>query len=382
MSWQKAVFALEDGSVFEGRAFGAKKTVVGEVVFNTAMSGYQEAITDPAYFGQILSMTAVEVGNYGVNSADSESDGVKVAGLVVREVSPIPSNWRSEMSLQEYLEKQGVPAISGVDTRAITRKIRDAGTMKACLSTEGISGEEALEKARAWAGLEGVDCVKEVSCKAPYDVDFDETCVPFTVNGTVMGTFERTTPTFKCAAIDFGAKQSMFKKLAFAGFDVRVFPANATAEMIDEFKPDCVFLSSGAGDPSAVKYAHDCVAKLVKKYPTLGVGMGLQIIAHAIGAKTYKLKFGHRGGNHPVKNLEADKVSITAQNHSYAADAKSLEDAGAIVTELNLNDNSVEGFRLKDLPVFAVQYYPEAMPEPIDADTLFTKFYKMVKSAK
>lgn len=374
-----AILALEDGSVFRGRAFGAKKTVVGEAVFNTSMTGYQEVLTDPSYFGQIVTMTAVEVGNYGVNKADEESDGIKVKGFVVREVSPIPSSWRSEQSLQEYLEKGGVPAISGVDTRAITKKLRSVGAMKACLSTEGISPEEAVAKARGWEGLVGVDYVKEVSCKAPYKFDVDgEILKPFTVEGTTLYNFKRTTPLFKCAAIDYGAKTSIFKRLAFHGFDVTVFPADTPAEKIVEFSPEAVFLSNGPGDPSAVHYAHECVSKLIRKYPTFGICLGHQIITHAIGAHTYKLKFGHRGGNQPVKNLETGIVSITSQNHGFAADAKSVENAGAIVTEINLNDNTVEGLRHKDLPVFSVQYHPEAAPGPNDADRLFADFHKLV----
>lgn len=374
-----AILALEDGSVFRGRAFGAKKTVVGEAVFNTSMTGYQEVLTDPSYFGQIVTMTAVEVGNYGVNKADEESDGIKVKGFVVREVSPIPSSWRSEQSLQEYLEKGGVPAISGVDTRAITKKLRSVGAMKACLSTEGISAKEAVAKARGWEGLVGVDYVKEVSCKAPYKFDVDgEVLKPFTVEGTTLYNFKRTTPLFKCVAIDYGAKTSIFKRLAFHGFDVTVFPADTPAEKIIEFSPEAVFLSNGPGDPSAVHYAHECVSKLIRKYPTFGICLGHQIITHAIGAHTYKLKFGHRGGNQPVKNLETGIVSITSQNHGFAADAKSVENAGAIVTEINLNDNTVEGLRHKDLPVFSVQYHPEAAPGPNDADRLFADFHKLV----
>lgn len=378
--FQTAILALEDGSVYKGRAFGAKKTVVGEAVFNTSMTGYQEVLTDPSYFGQIVTMTAVEIGNYGVNKADEESDGIKVRGFVVREVSPISSSWRAEQTIQEYLEKGGVPAISGVDTRAITKKLRSVGAMKACLSTEGISAEEAVAKARGWAGLVGVDYVREVSRKTPCKFDWsDEMLKPFTVEGTSLYKFERTKPVFKCAAIDYGAKTSIFKKLAFHGFDVTIFPADAPAEQIEEFAPDALFLSNGPGDPSAVSYAHKCVSRLIKKYPTFGICLGHQIITHAIGAKTYKLKFGHRGGNQPVKNLETGIVSITSQNHGFAADAKSIENAGGIVTEINLNDETVEGLRLKDYPVFSVQYHPEAAPGPNDADPLFENFHELVK---
>lgn len=379
MSEKRAILALEDGSVFTGKAFGASKTVVGEAVFNTSMTGYQEVLTDPSYFGQIVNMTSVQIGNYGVNPEDDESDGVKVSGFVVRDVSPISSSWRATQTIQQYLENAGVPAISGVDTRAITKKIRDAGAMKACLSTEGISAEEAVAKAQGWAGLVGVDYVKMVSCKKPYHFDLsDEELKPFTVCGTKLYNFQRRKPLFKCAAIDFGAKTSIFKRLAFNGFDVTVFPAATSAEEISEFGPQCLFLSNGPGDPSAVDYAHKTVAALIKKYPTFGICFGHQVITHAIGAKTYKLKFGHRGGNQPVKNLESGLVSITSQNHGFAADAKSVENAGGIVTEINLNDNTVEGLRHKDLPVFSVQYHPEAAPGPNEAAKLFADFYDMV----
>ncbi len=376
---RRAILALEDGSVYKGRAFGASKTVVGEAVFNTSMTGYQEVLTDPSYFGQIVAMTAVEIGNYGVNPDDAESDGIKVAGFVVRELSPIASSWRSQMELGEYLENGGVPGISGVDTRAITKKIRSAGAMKACLSTEDISPEEAIERARSWTGLVGVDYVKEVTRKARESFPFDDSCKPFTVVGTSLYGSERKMPLFKCAAVDYGAKKSIFKKLSFHGFDVTVFPATVSAEEILEFKPDCLFLSNGPGDPSAVPYAHECVGKLIHSLPTFGICFGHQVLAHAIGAHTYKLKFGHRGGNQPVKNLETGRVYITAQNHGFAADAKSVENAGGIITEINLNDDTVEGLRHKDLPLFSVQYHPEAAPGPNDADVLFREFYDMTK---
>jgi len=377
---KSGVFALEDGSVFRGRAFGATKTFVGEAVFNTSMTGYQEVLTDPSYFGQIVSMTAVEIGNYGINMSDEESDGVKVSGFVVRELSPIVSSWRSEMSIEEYLLKNAIPGVSGVDTRAITKKLRSSGVMKACISTENLSDDEAVAKARGGEGLVGVDYVKEVSCKKPFHFDVEKYDIkPFTVQGTKLYNFERQTPLFKCAAIDYGAKRSIFKRLSFHGFDVTVFPAGTPAEQIADFDPQCVFLSNGPGDPSAVEYAHKCVAKLIQKYPTFGICFGHQVITHAIGAKTYKLKFGHRGGNQPVKNLETGVVSITSQNHGFAADADSIENSGGIVTEINLNDNTVEGLRHKDLPVFSVQYHPEAAPGPNDADRLFTDFYYYVQ---
>lgn len=375
-----AVLAFEDGSVFKGYAFGSEKTVCGEGVFNTSMTGYQEVLTDPSYFGQIVTMTAVEVGNYGVNKDDNESCGVKVRGFVVKNLSPISSSWRSEQTLDEYLKDNGVPGIYGVDTRAITKKLRSSGALKACLSTEGISEDEAVEKARSWEGLVGKDYVREVSVKEPFHFDCAKFDIkPFTVEGTALYNFDRKEPLFKCAAIDYGAKLSIFRRLSFHGFDVTVFPADAPAEAIMEFGPQCVFLSNGPGDPAAVTYAHKTVAKLIEKYPTFGICFGHQVVAHAIGADTYKLKFGHRGGNQPVKNIETGRVSITSQNHGFAADAKSVENRGGIVTEINLNDNTVEGLRHRDLPVFSVQYHPEAAPGPNDADRLFADFYYLVQ---
>lgn len=383
MGMGRAVLAFEDGSIYKGRAFGALKTIAGEAVFNTSMTGYQEVLTDPSYFGQIVTMTAVEVGNYGVNKADEESDGVKVFGFVVRELSPVSSNWRSEMSLENYLEKSGVPGISGVDTRAITKKIRKVGAMKACLSTDGISDAEAVERARNWSGIVGADYAKEVTCKATYKFDaVDGELEPFTVPGTSLYNSKRRFPLFKCAAVDFGAKRSIFKRLSFHGFDVTVFPASASGEEILESSPECLFLSNGPGDPSALTYAHKTVSKLMKKLPTFGICLGHQIITHALGARTFKLKFGHRGGNQPVKNTETQRVSITSQNHGFASDAASVENAGGIVTEINLNDGTVEGLRHKDYPVFSVQYHPEASPGPNDADVLFSDFYDFVKRIK
>ncbi len=378
---RKAILALEDGSVFVGRAFGASKTVVGEVVFNTSMMGYQEVLTDPSYSGQIVAMTAVEVGNYGINGEDNESDSIKLSGLVVREVSPLASSWRSTMTIQEFLESAGIPAISGIDTRAIVTKIRDNGVMKACLTTEGISAEEAIEKAKDFSGLEGVDFAKELTCKASYK--FEEDSTPFTVVGTNLKTLSsaiKPEKLLKCAAIDFGVKRSLLLKLANSGFDVTVFPATVTASEIEAFAPDCVFLTSGAGDPSVADYAHKTVAELMKKFPIFGVDFGMQVLACAMGAKTYKMKVGHHGGNQPVRNLEAEIVSITAQNHLFAVDAQSLEAVDGVVTEINLNDNSVAGLRHKSLPVFGVQFIPDAGNDTHECTKYFKKFYDIVSN--
>jgi len=374
-----AILALEDGTVYRGRAFGAAKTVVGEAVFNTSMSGYQEILTDPSYFGQIVTMTAPMIGNYGVNEEDLESDGPKAAGFVVRELSPIVSSWRATTDLGSWLAKAGIPGIEGVDTRALTKKLRVVGVMKACLSTEDITDAEAVRRAKEWKGLVGVDFVKEVTCKAPYrlaEKRADDGL--FTVPGTTLYKAKTGRTVYKVAAYDFGAKTSIFRRLRHAGFDVHVFPATTPAADVRKIKPDAVFLSNGPGDPAALGYAHAAVADLIKDYPTFGICLGHQIITHAIGASTYKLKFGHRGGNQPVKNSETDTVSITAQNHGFASKPEELAKCGAIVTELNLNDNTVAGLRLKDKPVFSVQYHPEAGPGPNDADKLFDAFYEVV----
>lgn len=375
-----AVLAFEDGTVYRGKPFGAKKTVLGEAVFNTSMMAYQELLTDPSNYMNILVMTFVEIGCYGINCEDSESASIKASGLVVAGDCEIPSNWRSRMSLGKYLEKNGTPGISGVDTRTITRKIRMNGSLKACLSTDGISDEEAVRLAREWRGIDGANFLKDVSCKSAYHFDDSpENIKPFELGGVHINTRPRTLPLFKCAAVDYGIKKSLLSSLAYSGFDVTVFPAGASAEEILEFAPNCVFLSSGAGDPSAAPEAAKTAAKLMEKLPMFGVGFGHQVITHALGAKTYKLKFGHHGGNYPVRNLETGKVKITTQNHSFTADAKSLENAGAVATEINIEDNSVEGLRHKDLPVFSVQYHPESAPGGAGSPYPFDIFYEIVK---
>lgn len=375
-----AVLAFEDGTVYRGKPFGAKKTVLGEAVFNTSMMAYQELLTDPSNYMNILVMTFVEIGCYGINGEDSESDSIKASGLVVAGDCEVPSNWRSRMSLGEYLEKNGIPGISGVDTRTITRKIRMNGSLKACLSTDDISDEEAVRLAKAWCGIDGSNFLKDISCPKAYHFDDSaENIKPFELGGVHINTKPRTLPLFKCAAVDYGVKKSLLSSLAYSGFDVTVFPSGASAEEILEIAPQCVFLSSGAGDPSAAPEAAKTAAKLMEKLPVFGVGFGHQVITHALGAKTYKLKFGHHGGNYPVRNLETGKVKITSQNHSFAADAKSLENTGAIVTEINIEDNSVEGLRHKDLPMFSVQYHPESAPGGAGAPYPFDVFYELVK---
>ena len=376
-----AILALEDGSVFHGRAFGAMATLTGEAVFNTSMTGYQEILTDPSYYGQIVAMTFPEIGNYGVNTNDVESDTPKCAGLVIRKLSPVVSNWRATEALGPYLARHGLPGIEEVDTRAITKKLRVHGVMKACLSTEGISSKEAVRRACEWEGVSGRDFVREVSCRQTST--FAAQTTPFTVPGTQLAKPRAERAIYRIAAYDFGAKASIFKNLKEAGFEVNIFPATTSASQIRKHNPDGIFLSNGPGDPAALTYAHEAVRELIDAgYPIFGICLGHQIISHAIGARTYKLKFGHRGGNQPVKNIENGRVSITAQNHGFAATAESVEKAGAIVTELNLNDNTVAGLRLRDKDVFSVQYHPEAGPGPNDAGYLFEKFYQMVAASK
>ncbi|MDR2676291.1 MAG: glutamine-hydrolyzing carbamoyl-phosphate synthase small subunit [Opitutaceae bacterium] len=384
-TYKPGILALEDGSVFHGRAFGADATVAGECVFNTSMTGYQEILTDPSYFGQIVTMTAVHIGNYGVNAEDAEDDAPRVSGFVVREASPIVSNWRSELSLEACLRKHGIPGLAEVDTRAITKKLRVTGSMKCCLSTLPLADGEAVARARAWQDMAGSDYVKFVSCKAPYawsgsdPANYNKAFLPA---GTTLNAPAPPARRHRVAAFDFGAKHSIFRKLVRHGFDVQVFPATASAGQIREHKPDAVFLSNGPGDPAALPYLHKMVADLLPDFPVFGICLGHQLITHALGGTTFKLKFGHRGGNQPVKNLETGKVSITAQNHGFATDPESIVRGGAKVTEINLNDGTVEGLRHTELPVFSVQYHPEAAPGPSDADPLFVDFHNLTTARK
>ena len=380
-----AILALEDGSIFRGRAFGSSATVSGECVFNTSMTGYQEILTDPSYFGQIVTMTAVQIGNYGINEADNEAVAPKASGFVVRELSPVVSNWRSRLSLGDYLARHGIPGISEIDTRALTKKLRVDGAMKCCLSTLPISDEEAVRLARSWRDMAGSDYVREVTTREPYLWKADEPAnhnTTYLPVGTTMNAPGVPARKFRVAAFDYGAKFSIYRKLVNHGFEVQVFPATAEAAQIREHRPDAVFLSNGPGDPAALPYIHRTVTNLLPDFPIFGICLGHQMLTHALGGKTFKLKFGHRGGNQPVKNLETGRVSITAQNHGFATDPKSLEQRGARITEINLNDQTVEGLRHNTLPVFSVQYHPEAAPGPNDADPLFTDFYRLVEARK
>ena len=380
-----AVLALEDGSIFRGLAFGADATIAGECVFNTSMTGYQEILTDPSYFGQIVTMTAVQIGNYGISPEDTESAAPKASGFVVRELSPIVSNWRSRLSLGDYLRQNGIPGISEIDTRTLTKKLRVDGAMKCCLSTLPITDAAAIQRAKSWQDMAGADYVKDVTCTEPYiwsssePANYNASYLPV---GTTMNAPGAPEKKFRVAAFDYGAKHSIYRKLVNHGFEVQVFPATATHEQVREHQPDAIFLSNGPGDPSALPYIHKTVTALLPDFPIFGICLGHQMLTHALGGTTFKLKFGHRGGNQPVKNLETGKVSITAQNHGFATDPQSLEKTGAHVTEINLNDNTVEGLRHTKLPIFSVQYHPEAAPGPNDADPLFVDFYRMVAARK
>lgn len=380
-----ALLALEDGSVFHGCAFGADASIAGECVFNTSLTGYQEILTDPSYFGQIVTLTAVQIGNYGVNDADAEAAAPKASGLVVRELSPVVSNWRSQRSLHDYLRAAGVPGISEVDTRALTKKLRVKGAMKCCLSTLPLDPAEAVARARGWRDMAGADYVRDVTCASPHEwsaTDAANFNPPYVPVGTRFGAAETPARRFRVAAFDYGAKFSIYRKLVRHGFVVEVLPAGASAAQVRELKPDGLFLSNGPGDPAALPYIHKTVTELIRELPTFGICLGHQMVTHALGGSTYKLKFGHRGGNQPVKNLETGRVSITAQNHGFATDPKSVEKGGGMVTEINLNDQTVEGLRHRELPVFCVQYHPEAAPGPNDADPLFLDFYRLIEKRK
>jgi carbamoyl-phosphate synthase small subunit len=377
----KAILALEDGSVFVGRGFGAKAQACGEVCFNTSMTGYQEILTDPSYKGQIVTMTYPLIGNYGVNQADVESWQPHVAGFVIRELSPVTSCWRAECSLAEYLEKNGIPGIEGIDTRALTKKLRVRGALNGFISTADISEAEAVAQARNWPGLAGVDYVKSVTHAKPFLWD-DTHSQRFTLTrGPANPETSAALPSadIPIVAFDYGMKYNILRRLRQHGFKTQVLPATATAQEALSFKPAGIFLSNGPGDPSALEYAVRTVSDLVKTgTPIFGICLGHQILGQAFGGKTFKLKFGHRGGNQPVKDLASGRVAITSQNHGYAVDPTTLPQNVA-VDRVNLNDGTVEGMHHKSKPIFCVQYHPEASPGPHDSTPLFAKFRQMIE---
>jgi carbamoyl-phosphate synthase small subunit len=382
----RAILALEDGTVMRGRPFGAVAEACGEICFNTSMTGYQEILTDPSYKGQIVAMTYPLIGNYGVNLQDVESWRPHVAGFVVHELSPIVSNWRADFTLSEYLEKNGIPGIQDIDTRSLTKKLRVGGAMKAFISTKEISDTDAVKRAREWPGLVGVDYVKEVTHREPFvwDAEDKESSNFNLVRGSAQVDARNVRDPLPPAdipivAYDFGMKYNILRRLRQRGFKVQVLPATAPASQALKHKPAGIFLSNGPGDPSALGYAVNTVKELTNSgIPIFGICLGHQILGQAFGGKTFKLKFGHRGANQPVKDLETGKVEITSQNHGFAVDAKSLPN-DVEVNRINLNDNTVEGMRHKKKPIFCVQYHPEASPGPHDSTILFDEFRKLIE---
>ena len=377
------VFALENGIVFRGLGFGAKATTCGEAVFNTSMTGYQEILTDPSYKGQIVVMTYPQIGNCGVNSIDVESWRPHVGGFIVREQSAVISNWRSEYTLPQYLEKYGIPGVQGIDTRALTKILRVKGAMKSCISTEDISEKQAIERAREWKGIVGVDYVKEVTHRETFEWDSDgKLSGPWKMdrreNGPMHVACQLPAAETPIVAFDFGIKYNILRKLRQHGFRVQVVPATTTASQVMSYKPRGIFLSNGPGDPEALEYAHESVRELVGQLPIFGICLGHQILGFAFGGRTFKLKFGHRGANQPVKDLPTGNVAITAQNHGFAVDPQSLRHQEVEITQINLNDGTIEGMRHKRHPVFSVQYHPEASPGPHDMGLLFDSFKKLV----
>jgi carbamoyl-phosphate synthase small subunit len=369
--------ALEDGSVFSGWAFGASgpRTIEGEVCFNTSLTGYQEVLTDPSYAGQIVAMTYPLIGNYGVNLEDLESSRSHVQGFVVRELSNTASNYRATEKLENWLQRQGVTGITGIDTRALTRKLRSQGAMKGVLSTEDRSDAELVELARSAAGLVGRNLVREVSRREP--AVWDQGLGGW---APIQGSLEPPPQPLQVVALDCGAKLNILRNLAQSGCRVTVLPFDATPSTILEHKPQGLFVSNGPGDPAAVTETIQTLRRLLGRLPIFGICLGHQLLSLAMGAQTYKLKFGHRGSNQPVQNLHTGKVEITSQNHGFAVDIDSLEAVGGEPTHINLNDRTLEGFRHKSAPIFAVQYHPEASPGPHDARYLFDCFVSMMAS--
>ena len=370
----KAVLALADGQSYVGRSFGSEGEALGEVVFNTSMTGYQEILTDPSYEGQMVAMTYPEIGNVGVNPEDVESRKPFVKGFMVKEYSPVPSNWRATQSLHQYMKDHGIVGIEGIDTRSLVKHLRDRGSQEGIISTVQQSPEELIAKAQGSPGLLGRDLVKEVTCQDPYGWDVGKWELG-------RGYQPKGQSGYSVVAYDYGIKFNILRGLVESGCNVKVVPARTPADDVLAENPDGIFLSNGPGDPDGVPYGKEIVQKLIGKKPIFGICLGHQILGLALGGKTYKLKFGHHGGNQPVMDLTTQKVEITTQNHGFAVEANSLK-GSTVVTHVNLNDCTVEGLAHKELPIFSVQYHPESSPGPHDAHYLFRRFVEMMKNHK
>jgi carbamoyl-phosphate synthase small subunit len=373
-----AILALEDGRCFEGTAFGATGTTTGEICFNTSMTGYQEVITDPSYRGQIVAMTYPQIGNYGINDEDAESASPHIRAFVIGELCEVPSNWRSSQPLAAYLAENQILGIEGIDTRALTKHLRSLGAMRACVTTE-LDADAAVAAAKASPPMAGMDYVKEVSTPQSYlwTEESRAWSLPNTMTGETGNYSELPPVRHRIVAYDFGLKYNILRRLRQAGFEVEVVSSTTPASEVLAKKPDGVFLSNGPGDPAALGYIHKELKQLIGQTPIFGICLGNQLLAHAFGGTTFKLKFGHRGGNQPVKDLRTGKISITSQNHGFAVDPDSLP-ANVEITHINLNDGTVEGMRHKTHPVFSVQYHPEAAPGPNDANYFFKEFATLI----
>ncbi len=372
----KALLALEDGKIFEGRSFTGHCESTGEVVFNTSMSGYQEILTDPSYCGQMVTMTYPLIGNYGINDEDVESNRIQVEALLVKEYQEYPSNWRSQMTLGDYLKASDIPGIEGIDTRALTRHIRLQGAMKAAISTMDLDPDSLVERARQAPDMIGRDLVKEVTTSDPM---FWKDGRPVPLDGGIdKFQWPERDRLYRVVAMDYGVKFNILRSLEKRGCTILLMPASTESKAIDRLDPDGLFLSNGPGDPAAVTYAVDAIRGQIGKRPVFGICLGHQLMGLALGGKTFKLKFGHRGGNQPVKDLSTGKVEITSQNHGFCVDMESLKDQDVELTHINLNDNTLEGLKHRKHPLFSVQYHPEASPGPRDASYLFDRFVEMM----